>query len=97
MKNWYIELLVKIDGKIYNPCGTEYAMTYKDLKTLRGVLNRIKKWYPFNKMEKEVVQVRIYNYHNFYDKNTYTLVCEFDKYDYMFKEILNAQINNLGK
>lgn len=64
MKNWYIELYVKDNkGRVYSPAGTEYCMIYRDLKTLRGVLNRVKKWNMDN-----IVGIKIFN---FYD-NLYT-------------------------
>ena len=45
-------------GELYNPCGTSHTFIIRDLKTLRGVKNRIKK-YPINKNTKEI---RIYSW-----------------------------------
>ena len=91
MKNWYIELLVNYNGELVNPCGTDYAMLYDDLKTLRGVLNRMKKWMPFDGYMQKVVGFKIYNYSNLYDDSTHTLVFEAYEGDYIFDEILDAQ------
>ena len=72
MKKWYIELFVDNgQGGVYHPCGTDYAMIYDDLKTLRGVLNRMKKW--SWKHEKEIVGVKIYTYTDLYEDDTYEL------------------------
>ena len=95
MKKWLIELYVDVNGKIFNPCGTEYAMLYDDLKTLRGVINRIKKWYPLDKKEKKVVKIKIYSYTNLYDNNTHTLEIELNNTDYLFQDILDNQYKNL--
>ena len=45
-------------GELYNPCGSSYSYIIRDLKTLRGVKNRIKK-YPIDSNTKEI---RIYNW-----------------------------------
>ena len=80
MKKWYIELFVENgQGGVWHPCGTEYTMIYDDLKTLRGVLNRMKKW--DWRSEKEIVGVKIYNYWRLYDDDTYTLVFAEGKYN----------------
>ncbi len=96
MKKWYIELLVNRNGELVNPCGTDYSMIYEDLKTLNGVINRIKKWYPITKLNQEVVSIKIYNYTNFFNKDTHILIFEASKNDYIFKNIVEAQIQNMG-
>lgn len=45
-------------GGLYNPCGSSYSYIIRDLKTLRGVKNRIKK-YPIDSNTKEI---RIYSW-----------------------------------
>lgn len=98
MKNWYIQLLVRRGNEIIHPCGTDYSVLYNDLKTLRGVINRMKKWNPFitNKVKvgAEIVGFKIYNYTNLYDEDTHTLVCESYLGDNLFREILSTQLYN---
>lgn len=53
----------------YNPLGTDYCVVISDLKTLRGVLNRITKWV----WPKSVVEIRIYSVRNVFDRETYVL------------------------
>ena len=92
MKNWYIDLYVKDNnGEIFHTLGNVYCEFYDDLKTLRGVINRLKKL-NFGKLPLEVVGLKIYNYKNLYDKNSYELIIDtLDKDSYIFDEILNAQ------
>ena len=92
MKNWYIDLYVKDNnGEIFHTLGNVYCEFYDDLKTLRGVINRLKKL-NFDKLPLEVVGLKIYNYKNLYDKNSYELIINtLDKDSYIFDEILNAQ------
>ena len=49
------------------PCGMDYNDIIKDLKTVKGVVNRIKKW----KIRGNITKVEIYrnNGHNIYDDN----------------------------
>lgn len=98
MKKWYIKLLVRRGNELVHPCGTDYSMLYDDLKTLRGVINRMKKWSPFitDKVKPgvEVVGFEIYNYTNLYDEDTHRLVCESYLGDSLFREILSAQLHN---
>ena len=101
MKNWYIELYVK--GKYtdtYHPLGTEYTMLYNDLKTLRGVINRMKKWIPFTSMIQQVVGFKIYTYTDLYDDDTFRLVTssfiDNNEYSpYLYREILSEQLYNM--
>ena len=92
MKNWYIDLYVKDNNEeIFHTLGNVYCEFYDDLKTLRGVINRLKKL-NFDKLPLEVVGLKIYNYKNLYDKNSYELIINtLDKDSYIFDEILNAQ------
>lgn len=92
MKNWYIDLYVKDNnGEIFHTLGNVYCEFYDDLKTLRGVINRLKKL-NFDKLPLEVVGLKIYNYKNLYDKNSYELIIDtLNKDSYIFDEILNAQ------
>lgn len=52
-----------------NPCGTDYCVIMRDLKTLRGVRNRVLKM----RWPKDVVEIRIYSVTNLYDRETYNL------------------------
>lgn len=51
------------------PLGTEGRHIFEDLQTLRGAINRIKKWYHYE-------HFRIYSYSNFYDDKTFKLIYE---------------------
>ena len=66
MKNWYVKMYVNN----YNPCGMDYNYITKDLKTLRGLKNRMKNWSIPGKVDK----IEIYNFTNVYDENTYRLI-----------------------
>lgn len=92
MKNWYIDLYVKDNnGEIFHKLGNDYCEFYDDLKTLRGVINRLKKL-NFDNLPLEVVGLKIYNYKNLDDKNSYELIIDtLNKDSYIFDEILNAQ------
>lgn len=59
----------KCEPYLENPCGTDYCMIMRDLKTLRGARNRVLKacW------PKDVVEIRIYSVTNIYDRETYNL------------------------
>ena len=75
----YIERIDRYDYKtnqfrdsepyLYNPCGTGYCIFMRDLKTLRGARNRVRKMY----WPKDVVEIRIYTATNFFDRETYNL------------------------
>lgn len=54
------------------PCGMDYNDIIKDLKTLRGVLNRIKKW----SVRGNISKIEIYrnNGNNIYDNDNDVLV-----------------------
>lgn len=99
MKKWYIELLVNYKGELMNPCGTDYSILYDDLKTLRGVINRLKKLAPFITTQskdarhgKDIVGLNIYTYTNLYDESTYNLECKTSLGDELFREILSCQV-----
>ena len=46
---------VNTEPYLYNPCGCDYTRIIHDLKTIKGVKNRIKNW----KWQKDVVEVYI--------------------------------------
>lgn len=58
----------------YNPCGSDYTIIYRDLKTLTGVCNRLKNI----KLRKDVKRVSIYQTHNIYDRKSYRLVSQYN-------------------
>lgn len=95
-KYFLVELYV-LDhlGRPYNPCGSEYSILYSDLKTLTGVLNRLKKHIPFDKMAMEVVGFKIYSYTDIYNRDDFVkyvdTIDKFNKYDNIFGSILEAQ------
>ena len=47
-------------GVVYNPSGTSYSYIIRDLKTVRGVENRILRG--FYSIPNDVVEVRIYQW-----------------------------------
>ena len=60
----------KVGPFLTNPCGSEYSFIIRDLKTLRGVKNRLKN-YP---IKSNVVQLNIYSCTNVYDEKTFRLL-----------------------
>lgn len=56
--------------ELYHECGTDYTTIIKDLKTLRGVKNRLKNFY----IPKNVKKIKIYKSSNIYNKDNYTLL-----------------------
>ena len=59
--------VIDSNNELYNPCGSIHCVIIHDLKTLRGVKNRIAK-YPKPANTKEI---RIYNVSNLFDRETY--------------------------
>lgn len=49
-----------ITNKPYNPCGSDYTAILQDLKTVRGVKNRIKNW----QWRKNVIELHIVRYYD---------------------------------
>ena len=60
---------VKCEPYLENPCGTEYCVIIHDLKTLRGVRNRLRKFH----WNKDIVEIRIYSVSNIFNRETYNL------------------------
>ncbi len=70
--NYLVEYFVRNkQGQLINPCGSDYSFLVKDLKTLKGVINRAKKYAPT-----EAVQFSITTYTNLYDLTSYEMVYE---------------------
>lgn len=65
---WWIKFYVGAE----QPCGMDYNDIIKDLKTLRGVLNRVKKW----SVRGNITKIEIYrnNGNNIYDNDNDILV-----------------------
>lgn len=65
---WWIRFYVEDE----QPCGMDYNGIINDLKTLKGVLNRIKKW----SVRGNITKIEIYrnNGHNIYDNDNDVLV-----------------------
>ena len=57
----------KCEDYLYNPCGSSHSNVIADLKTLRGVINRVNKWY----IQENVKKIEICNYDN--DQILYTI------------------------
>lgn len=54
---WYIKAMVENNNnELYNPCGSDYGIIIHDLKTYRGVINRISKY----KWRNNVKRIDIY-------------------------------------
>ena len=51
------------------PLGTDSRLVFKDLKTIKGVLNRVRQCWGD-------VPCRVYSFTNFYDDSTFSLVYE---------------------
>ena len=54
---------------LVNPCGSDYCIIIHDLKTLRGVKNRMAEW----RWSDAFVEVRVYTVTNIFDRETYNL------------------------
>lgn len=95
-KHFLIELYV-LDhlNRPYNPCDSEYTILYDDLKTLTGVLNRLKRHTPFDKMPMEVIGFKIYSYTDIYNGDDFVKYVDtiepFNRYDNIFSSVLKAQ------
>ena len=70
MKNFYVKMYRMQGNKLYNPCGMDYNYITKDLKTLRGLLNRIKSW----SVPANVEKIEIYTFYDVYRDDSYKLV-----------------------
>lgn len=69
-KNFFVKMY-REDGT--QPCGMDYDMiSEQELKTLRGMVNRIKKW----SIRGDVSRIEVYEYRHLFDDDTYTLVWE---------------------
>ena len=67
---WIIEYIqIDNNGKEVVPCGTENTWLINDLKTLRGVQNRVLKGY----IPAGTHKIKISSYTNLYNEDTYTL------------------------
>ena len=70
MKNFYIKMY---NSKGYNPCGTTYNYICKnELKTTRGMINRINRGYYH--IPKDTTKIEVFEYTNVYKEDTYKLV-----------------------
>ena len=66
---YYVKMYREQSNGIYNPCGMDYNHIV-DLKTLRGVLNRIKEW----SIPGDVIKLEIYTFWDVYRDDSYKLV-----------------------
>lgn len=67
----FIVEFLKEDNKtkeLYNPCGSDYTTIIRDLKTIKGVKNRLKGY-----SREGIKQINIYSVTNIYNRNTYVL------------------------
>lgn len=73
--NYFVKIYKKDKktNEIYNPCGCDGSWIINDLKTLRGVKNRIlKNEYLIN--NKNNVKFEIYSYTNIFNDDTFKLL-----------------------
>lgn len=101
-KYWLVELYINdFQGNPYNPHYDGYSIVYDDLKTLQGVLGRMKHLTPFNKYTEPVVGFKIYSYYNVYDEDNYIKYVDtinpVNKFDNVYDSILKAQQENFKK
>ena len=67
-RNFYVKMY-REDGS--QPCDMDYNMISEgELKTLRGMINRVKKW----TIRGDVARIEIYEYRELFDDDTFTLV-----------------------
>ena len=66
---------VKCNTYLSNPCGTDYGYICHDLKTLKGLLNRLQNF----KWRKDVVELHVCGYNS---KEVIHVVREFKKYTF---------------
>ena len=67
-----VEFFKEENGKLVNPCGTEYTHVMDDIKTVRGAKNRInRKGYC---IPKYAVEYRIYATSNVMNEDSYRLL-----------------------
>jgi hypothetical protein len=73
-KKWNHELkqYETTEPYLYNPCGTDYSFIFRDLKTLKGVKNRLKKF----SLRKDIVKLQIFTYTNIFNDDTFRLLEE---------------------
>ena len=55
-------LILNNKGELYHPCGTSYTTIIRDLKTPKGVINRINNFVG----QSEVAQYKIYQTYDFH-------------------------------
>ena len=58
-----------LDDNNYNPCGSDFTRTYKDLKTIRTLLNL-----KFRGIRKDIKSYNIYQVSNVYNRDSYKLI-----------------------
>ena len=70
MKNFYIKMYNK-NGD--NPCGCTYNyLSRGELKTVKGMINRINRGYYY--IPKDTTKIEVFEYTNVYKEDTYKLV-----------------------
>ena len=67
-----VEFFKEENGKLVNPCGTDYTHVMNDIKTVRGAKNRInRKGYC---IPRSAIEYRIYNASDIMNRNSYCLL-----------------------
>ena len=70
-----VEFFKESDGKLINPCGSDWTHIMEDIKTAKGARNRVtrKGYY----IPKSAVECRIFRTSNVLNENSYTLLDKF--------------------
>ena len=68
-----------ITGKEYNPPGSDYTVICKDLKTIRGVKNRIKKY----KWRENTIKLIIVSYQEWENCFNQKIICTIEEFERM--------------
>lgn len=71
---YFVSGELKGDGKDDEPIGTANRMIWKDLKTVRGALNRIQRY-----LMADEKAWKLFSFTNFYDDKTFKLVASKSK------------------
>ena len=67
--SYLVEYYTEYNGRLYHPCGTDYTMLIKGLRTQRGAEQRAEMYKPDDCMYYELI-----TYTNLYDRATYKVV-----------------------
>lgn len=74
--NYFVKIYKKDTktNEVYNPCGNNGSWIINDLKTLKGVKNRILKNNMLMNKNNNYVKFEVYSYTNLYNDSTFNLL-----------------------